>query len=401
MRHGRLPFSLLLMQHLVACTLTSEPFNPEAVAESRGVLDAGVVEPGPAPAPAPAKEDDAGVINSSCSNTELPGCALSLVAMGGECRSDRECMSGACVSGACALRSQSCRGEGCPGAGCGDGMQSSGEKGVDCGGPCRACAAAPSCTDGVKNQDETAVDCGGPCQACPPTCVDGVKNGTEPVIDCGNATCGLCALGSPCARSEQCATGLCQAGSCKPLPCADGEKTGTETDVDCGGSDPSCPRCLPNRRCAGNGDCVDGVCVAGSCNTCGDGLQNGGEAGIDCGGACPACPGQACGTDAACASGVCDDGRCCGGTLGDCTRCARRLARGGINCDTNGPEASNDCNSFLQCLADNPDVCTRRLAPGCTDEAPEGVCAHTSFGGNAGPGVRLADAILGTAECSF
>jgi hypothetical protein len=29
------------------------------------------------------------------------------------------------------------------------------------------------------------------------------------------------------------------------------------------------------------------------------------------------------------------------------------------------------------------------------------VCNHTNFGGNTGPGVLLADAILGTAACTF
>jgi hypothetical protein len=46
---------------------------------------------------------------------------------------------------------------------CSDGIQNQGETGVDCGGPCSACA---TCTDGIQNQGETGVDCGGPCAAC-------------------------------------------------------------------------------------------------------------------------------------------------------------------------------------------------------------------------------------------
>ena len=48
---------------------------------------------------------------------------------------------------------------------CTDGVQNSGEAGIDCGADCPACAD-PSCTDGIQNQNEAAVDCGGPCAAC-------------------------------------------------------------------------------------------------------------------------------------------------------------------------------------------------------------------------------------------
>ncbi len=56
---------------------------------------------------------------------------------------------------------------------CYDGVQNQNELGVDCGGPCPACAAVeenktitPTCQDGIKNQGELGVDCGGPCPAC-------------------------------------------------------------------------------------------------------------------------------------------------------------------------------------------------------------------------------------------
>ncbi len=50
-----------------------------------------------------------------------------------------------------------------PVATCSDGIQNQGETGVDCGGPCTACA---TCDDGIQNQGETGVDCGGPCAPC-------------------------------------------------------------------------------------------------------------------------------------------------------------------------------------------------------------------------------------------
>jgi hypothetical protein len=57
-----------------------------------------------------------------------------------------------------------------PACTCNDGVQNGGETGVDCGGPCTACAAAPTCSDGIQNQGEQGVDCGGPCVACPTAC---------------------------------------------------------------------------------------------------------------------------------------------------------------------------------------------------------------------------------------
>ncbi len=73
---------------------------------------------------------------------------------------------------------------------CNDGIQNQGETGVDCGGPCTACA---SCNDGIQNQGETGVDCGGPCSACP-TCNDGIQNQGETGVDCGGP-CSPCDTG--------------------------------------------------------------------------------------------------------------------------------------------------------------------------------------------------------------
>ncbi|RMF54474.1 hypothetical protein D6745_05215 [Candidatus Woesearchaeota archaeon] len=70
---------------------------------------------------------------------------------------------------------------------CDDGIKNQGEKGVDCGGPCKACQTA-SCNDNIKNQGEQGIDCGGPCSrecAEEPTCNDGIKNQGETGIDCG------------------------------------------------------------------------------------------------------------------------------------------------------------------------------------------------------------------------
>ena len=79
---------------------------------------------------------------------------------------------------------------------CTDGIKNGQEEGVDCGGPCRACASPndPRCDDGLKNGQEEGVDCGGLfCRACDitPTCTDGIKNGQEEEVDCGG-DCDAC-----------------------------------------------------------------------------------------------------------------------------------------------------------------------------------------------------------------
>jgi len=236
------------------------------------------------------------------------------------------------------------------------------------------------------------------CQA--PRCDDGVRNNNEPVTDCGNAACGGCPLGSPCGANAQCESGSCRAGTCRRPPCADGVRNGTETDTDCGGADPACGRCSVGNGCTVGGDCASNSCVGGRCSDCNDGRRNGTETGIDCGGACGLCaPGEGCAVDGDCQSGACQDGRCCGGTRVDCTRCARRLVTA-INCNTNGAGAAANCEAFLDCLAANPALCPILNAPGCSDE-PGSVCDNTRFGGTTGPGVGLADAILGSATCDF
>ncbi len=51
---------------------------------------------------------------------------------------------------------------------CSNGLKDGDETGVDCGGPCSACAVPNTCDDGIQNQGETGVDCGasGGCTEC-------------------------------------------------------------------------------------------------------------------------------------------------------------------------------------------------------------------------------------------
>jgi hypothetical protein len=47
-----------------------------------------------------------------------------------------------------------------------------------------------------------------------PTCTDGVKNGSETGVDCGGGVCVGCAVGAPCGLDSDCATAICDAGTC-------------------------------------------------------------------------------------------------------------------------------------------------------------------------------------------
>jgi hypothetical protein len=92
--------------------------------------------------------------------------------------------------------------------------------------------------------------------------------------------------------------------------------------------------------------------------------------------------------------------RCCGGSGQHCTRCAEQLS---LTQDCSGAADStgvNNCNAFLQCLANNSTTCTTRNAPGCSSD-PGGVCNHNSFGGDAGTGVSRATQVLINAGCQL
>ena len=110
-------------------------------------------------------------------------------------------------------------------------------------------------------------------------------------------------------------------------------------------------------------------------------------------------------TSGTAAGPACVSGRCCGGGQGDCTRCAERLSPA-IDCGS--PEAGVDpigidnCGRFLQCLADNPGVCSTRNAPGCSgDDQVNDACPHNNFGGNAGTGLVRANQVLSDAQCQL
>jgi hypothetical protein len=144
------------------------------------------------------------------------------------------------------------------------------------------------------------------------TCSDGIKNGKETGVDCGGADCGKCASGQACNVASDCASDICQEGTCVDATCTDGMKDGAETDVDCGG--PFCSTCATGKACNEADDCASGVCTDHICQapSCGDGVTNGEETDVDCGGPlCDSCTsGKHCLVNDDCSSGLCDEGIC-------------------------------------------------------------------------------------------
>ena len=137
-----------------ACGFTCQPgYN-----DCDGLAANGCETAGACPCPSGTADCDGDGVCESALGT-LSNCG----ACGDVCSGTEQCAQGACVDQ------------------CSDGVQNYGESGVDCGGPCPACA---TCDDGVQNQGESGVDCGGPCPACA-TCDDGVQNQGEAGIDCG------------------------------------------------------------------------------------------------------------------------------------------------------------------------------------------------------------------------
>ena len=121
------------------------------------------------------------VQNGTESDTDCGGFTCPKCDTGGQCGANEDCASGVCGGGTPNT---------CQAPTCLDGVQNGDEIAVDCGGsscapgscddgePCSVAldcqsgvctglvCQAPSCTDGVKNSTEEGIDCGGPCPAC-------------------------------------------------------------------------------------------------------------------------------------------------------------------------------------------------------------------------------------------
>jgi len=141
-----------------------------------------------------------------------------------------------------------------------------------------------------ETADETAGD----------ACQDGMMSGDETDVDCGGA-CEPCGNGQGCGGAADCASMLCDEGTCVDPSCTDGMIGGTETDVDCGG--PSCSPCDDGQDCGEGSDCTSGVCTDATCQApvCGDGVVNADAEQCDEAGDFEEC-------DADCTEPMCGDG---------------------------------------------------------------------------------------------
>ena len=212
---------------------------------------------------------------------------------GAACMSNAECGSGSCTANACAAPAGKPCGVGTPVPLCSDGQACELDKDCTsgfCDGAKCATPAAESHADGKKNSGETGVDCGGSVKATAP-----------------------CPDGQMCVDSADC-VGTCTAGLCGPIGPMDGKKNGTETDVDCGGA--TAPKCVVDKTCAADTDCVDGYCPAATLKCTlpryDDSVKNGSETDTDCGGNVAANGFKKCAQDRAClvdtdCNGACKD----------------------------------------------------------------------------------------------
>lgn len=391
---------------------------------------------------------------------------------GEACTANTECASGYCIDGfccnsACNGQCEACNVSGSEGScsavtGAPVGSRPScADDGTACGGSCNgvartACAYPSSTTQCRAASCETtsgtatlAAGCNG-AGACPPlqtlSCPSGMCTGDACGNDCtADADCGVdeyCAagvcqptqnLGSPCARSAECASGRCVDGYCCNNACTGqceacdvsgsegvcsavtgaphGSRTAcTDDGTGCGGScdgtnqaacsypgngtvcrSAACSAGIATveARCAGNGNCPSLQQQTCSPYTCHPSLPLcDGDCTVD--GDCPSpqyclagiCAnpqgnGASCSTAAQCASGNCVDGVCCDDTCGgQCQSCSE-------------PGSIGTCSL----VAGTP----RGGRPACTGT---GVCAGACDGTNAGCAFPGGETVCGLGSCT-
>ena len=217
---------------------------------------------------------------------------------GGDCQAlcavDAACNTNAdCASGVCNLFSRTCVVDTCF-----DGLRSGDETDVDCGGSCAAncvsgqdCADGGDCESGLCNVDNL--------ECVDDSCFDGVLTSGESDVDCGGVCARGCGLGQACSVGGDCASDECLPdNTCTVDPCSDGVQNGDESDVDCGGS--CATGCVVDQACTTPDDCASGYCSVstGLCvdDHCIDGRVSADESDVDCGGAdCTGCEyGESC-----------------------------------------------------------------------------------------------------------
>ncbi len=108
-----------------------------------------------------------------------------------------------------------------------------------------------------------AVSCGNDEIQSFDSCDDKELSGAETDVDCGGPTCDACGLGLSCREARDCASGICEAGTCVESACVtglahcDGLCVNTQSDPEhCGECGKACD--------------VGQVCALGECETAGD-----------------------------------------------------------------------------------------------------------------------------------
>jgi formylglycine-generating enzyme len=130
----------------------------------------------------------------------------------------------------------------------------------DCGGPCGLCGGEPcalpvECASGLCEMSECTVA----------NCTDGVQNSGETGVDCGPGCTAKCLDGEGCNDDIHCQSAVCEMSLCQVPDCMDNTTNGGETDVDCGGMS-GCGPCGLGQKCIETTDCVSEVCTGPTAN---------------------------------------------------------------------------------------------------------------------------------------
>ncbi|KAF6263210.1 hypothetical protein COO60DRAFT_513298 [Scenedesmus sp. NREL 46B-D3] len=202
------------------------------------------------------------------------------------------------------------------------------------------------------------------------TCTDSARNGQETDLNCGGPVCPKCLTNRVCLTNNDCLSASCISGRCaEPPQCYNKGRDRRETDVDCGGGE-CYEACWLGRQCSGTWDCRSRICSNGVCveaATCSNGVKDGRETDLDCGGGgCQAlCSrGQGCVEARDCITGVCSGGVC--RQAATCTNRLRDDNEGDTDC---GQVCDRQCGVAGLCQA-NADCISNVCRSGRCVDAP-------------------------------
>lgn len=306
------------------------------------------------------------------------------------------CREAACVDGACGTRNM------LAGTGCEPGVPAA------AGAPQDAASAPPAAVAGA-DLPTWVCDGAGACVRC---LLDGARGQMETDVDCGGPGCreqgALCATNQACAGDADCMSGVCDQNLalCVGASCRDEVRNGTvndpEPDIDCGGP------CLPRRCTRGQGCYSDDDCDGGRCDRP-EGAERGVCCGTPCDGRCAACEPDT-GACVAIVAGNDPEDECPGPTNwcdgeGRCSQCSNRVR--------DGDESGRDCGggSCPPCTAG--EGCQRGsdcssclcedgmcVAPRCDNQVKDGCETDVDCGGPCGSSCGAGEACAFKGDCA-